>query len=248
MPINKHSTITLNVLSAPLLFLAAILLASSSGIVSFSQASTQSPGSDNPEVLSESDAQKEKSEEEIKAYKEKLRAEKAKMIEAQKRAKEASRKEQEKAREQVKKQLEVQNKLMAPVRNEPKELDVDDTDDDSTDQPETAPTPEPTRVSLPIDIKVNGANLSNPSVLNKMRVEINKELKSIPGVEGKITKVELKESVENGEYKGIVAKEEKMFGLFNISVPVEVSVDSDTGEVKIEEPSVWAKILDAVSY
>ncbi len=101
-----------------------------------------------------------------------------------------------------------------------------------------------------IKIKEANENSEGLAATNRIKIKFTRSLNNNEELAGKVEQIEmaLEESDGSFEYKAVAEKSEKLLGIFKISIPVQMTVDPETGEISSIDQSLISKILDILSF
>jgi hypothetical protein len=89
----------------------------------------------------------------------------------------------------------------------------------------------------------------DPALSGIIKAKLEQEIETEGALGTSVNKVELEIKTAKGtiKYEGTALKDEKLFGLFGIEIPVDLVVDPITGKIISVNQSFWSKILDFFS-
>ena len=89
----------------------------------------------------------------------------------------------------------------------------------------------------------------NTALSKIIRAKLKQEIENEGRLGSAVNKVELEIKTTQGtlKYEGTASKDEKLFGIFGIQIPVDIEIDSITGKITSVNQSFWAKIIDFLS-
>ncbi len=89
----------------------------------------------------------------------------------------------------------------------------------------------------------------NSALSRVIKAKLKQEIENNDRLGSKVNKVELEIKTTQGtlKYEGTASKNEKLFGIFGIQIPVDIEIDSITGKITSVNQSFWAKIIDFLS-
>jgi len=253
-------TITLQIVHLPLMLLLLALLVSSGGIAALSQNPTEESDL-TQEVLSEDDDRDEDADEDEDDSDDNEDDDNDSEDDDNEEDDEDDdngKSEQEFEREIEKNGVKMKEKVKVKTENGKTEteyeyeLENEDDDEDLDEMEDTDESSDATDdISKYLKIKVHEANQNSQGASVDTRVKIMvKQGLADAGFEDSIEELELRldERSEITQYKGVAQKSEALLGLFNISIPVDLTIDPETGEVVDQSQSLVSQLLDLFSF
>jgi len=116
---------------------------------------------------------------------------------------------------------------------EEKDIDEDDRDEDGHE----------------IEFEYKSNDNTNPELNNLIEAELEQEIETNSELGTTINKVEINVKTVNGEYEyeGATFKGGKLFGIFDVSIPMGIEIDPATGQILSVNQTFWSKLLDFFS-
>lgn len=148
-------------------------------------------------------------------------------------------------------EFEAENEGYDDDVNEQEDADDDDVSESTSSKKNFA------YFSPYLKVKVHEANENSQGASSETRVKIMvKQGLENAGLAEAVEELELtleqtgqsSASLGSYTYKGVAQKSEALLGLFHISIPVDVVIDPETGEVIDQNQSLVSKILDLFSF
>lgn len=255
----KKTTITLNIVQLPMLVLMLAVAASSAGVALKTKLESNASATNTSLTLAEQDYAAVLSQNDSRGNSEKIKVrgdensimpvtEEFVVEEITPQERNNIRKTQQKSDEQVEFEVETEG-----------------YDDDAAQidaKAKVAPESTPSKgtfldFSPELKIKVHEANDNSQGASSETRVKIMvKQGLENAGLAEAVEELELtleqtgqsSASLGSYTYKGVAQKSEALLGLFHISIPVDVVIDPETGEVIDQNQSLVSKILDLFSF
>jgi hypothetical protein len=101
-----------------------------------------------------------------------------------------------------------------------------------------------------VTFKLGDDGTADPALSGIIKAQLEQEIETEGSLGTEVNKVELQIKTAQGtvKYEGTASKDEKLFGLFGIEIPVDIEVDPITGKILAVNQSFWLKILDFFSF
>lgn len=255
----KKTTITLNIIHLPVLVLMLVVAASSAGVALKTKLESNASSTNTSLTMAEQDYATVLSQNDARGNSEKIKVrgnensnmrvtEEFAVEELTPQERNNIRKTQQKSDEQVE----------FEVVTEGYDDDAAQMNGRAKDVLESTPSKSNFVYFSPeLKIKVHEANENSQGASSETRVKIMvKQGLENAGLAEAVEELELtleqtgqsSESSGSYTYKGVAQKSEALLGLFHISIPVDVVIDPETGEVIDQNQSLVSKILDLFSF
>ena len=257
----KKQTTTLTVIHLPIMILMLLFVASAGGLAVSKQ---KTAAQTNSQVLSENDERDEEDsdnsdEDEKDDNDEDSSQEDEDKEDNSDKSSSKSKQEKEYEREFTQNGMKVKEKVKVKTENGKTEIErefeteVEEVEDEDLQNMEDAFESSHTAEDLNkyLKIKVLEANEHSQGVSGDTRIKIKvKRGLETAGLAEAVEELNLTldESSESLTYKGVAQKSESLFGIFKISVPVDLVIDPETGEVIDQSQTLVSKILDLFSF
>ena len=116
---------------------------------------------------------------------------------------------------------------------EEKDIEEDDRDEDGNE----------------VEFKYENSTNSIPALSNLIEAQLEQEIETNSKLGTTVDKVELELKTINGkyEYEGATFKDGKLFGLFDVTIPMGIEIDPATGRIISVTQTFWSKLLDFLS-
>ena len=117
--------------------------------------------------------------------------------------------------------------------------EVEDNDDNDRDE-------DGHEIEFEYKAKTAGA----PTLNNLVEAKLEQEIETNSKLGTTVDKVELKIETVDGkyEYEGTTYKDGKLFGLFDVSIPVGIEIDPTTGRILSVSQTFWSKLLNIITF